>query len=317
MARKAPGKHFRKGLSFVEIARMFPDDAAAERWFVEARWPDGVHCPACGSVNVQERPTRKPQPYRCRDCRKDFSVKTDTLMHNSKLGFQVWAIAIYLLATNLKSVSSMKLHRDLSITQKSAWHLAHRIRETWQDKAGPFAGPVEVDETFMGGRRKNMPKAKRKTLEGRGAVGKAAVAGAKDRTTNRVSAKVVAATDARTLQGFVRDVAAHGATIYTDDASAYTSLPDMFNGYRHGAVRHSVGEYVRGMAHTNGIESFWSMLKRAHKGTFHKIDEKHLDRYVGEFAGRHNDREADTMDQMRAIAGALNGKRLPYRVLTA
>ena len=96
MARKAPGKHFCKGLSFVEIARMFPDDAAAERWFIETRWPDGVHCPACGSVNVQERPTRKPQPYRCRDCRKDFSVKTDTLMHNSKLGFQVWAIAIYL-----------------------------------------------------------------------------------------------------------------------------------------------------------------------------------------------------------------------------
>ena len=186
-----------------------------------------------------------------------------------------------------------------------------------QDEAGPFAGPVEVDETFMGGKRRNMPKAKRAKLEGRGAVGKAAVAGAKDRATNRVSAKVMPATDAPALQGFVRERAARGATVYTDDAAAYASLPDMFNGYRHGTVRHSVGEYVRGMAHTNGIESFWSMLKRAHKGTFHKIDEKHLGRYVNEFAGRHNDREADTLDQMQAIAGALNGKRLPYRRLAA
>ena len=317
MASKAPGKHFRKGVSLVEITRMFPDNAAAERWFVEARWPDGVHCPVCGSANVQERATRKPQPYRCRDCRKDFSVKTDTLMHNSKLGLQVWAIAIYLLATNLKGVSSMKLHRDLSITQKSAWHLAHRIRETWQDVAGPFAGPVEVDETFVGGKRRNMSKAKRSELKGRGSVGKVAVAGAKDRATNQVSAKVVPATDAPTLQGFVRERAARGATVYTDDASAYAGLPDLFNNYRHDTVRHSVGEYVRGMAHTNGIESFWATLKRAHKGTFHKLSPKHLGRYVCEFAGRHNDRRADTVDQMRHMAAALHGKRLPYRTLTA
>ena len=246
MARKAPGKHFRKGLSLVEITRMFPDDAAAERWFAETRWPDGVHCPKCGSENIQERPTRKPQPCRCRDCRKDFSVKTDTLMHNSKLGFQVWAIAISLLSTNLKSVSSMKLHRDLSITQKTAWHLAHRIRETWRDTTGPFAGPVEVDETFMGGRRKNRPKAKRAQLERRGAIGKATVAGAKDRATNRVSAKVVPAAGSPNLQGFVRERAAEGATIFTGDASAYAGLPDRFNGYQHSRVRHSVGEYVRG-----------------------------------------------------------------------
>ena len=317
MAHKAPGKHFRKGLSLVEITRMFPDDAAAERWFVETRWPDGVHCPKCGSLNIQERPTRKPQPYRCRDCRKDFSVKTDTLMHASKLGCQVWAIAIYLLATSLKGVASMKLHRDLSITQKTAWHLAHRIRETWQDHAGPFAGPLEVDETYVGGKRRNMPKAKRAKLEGRGPVGMVAVAGAKDRATNRVSAKVMPATDSPALQGFVRERAAEGATVYTDDAPAYASLPDMFNGFRHDTVRHGAGEYVRGMVHTNGIESFWSMLKRAHKGTFHKLSVKHLGRYVGEFAGRHNDREADTVDQMQAMAGAMGGKRLPYRVLAA
>ena len=111
---------------------MFPDAATAERWFVETRWPNGPVCPKCDSKNVQERPTRKPQPYRCRDCRKDFSVKTGTLMQSSNLKLDVWAIAIYLLATGLKGVSSMHLHRDLNVTQKTAWHLAHRIRGTWK-----------------------------------------------------------------------------------------------------------------------------------------------------------------------------------------
>lgn len=142
-----------EGTSLTEIMRTFPDNVAAEKWFVENRWPNGVHCPCCGAKNVQERKTRKPQPYRCRDCRKDFSVKTGTLMHHSRLGLQVWAIAIYLLVTNLKGVSSMKLHRGLDITQKSAWHLAHRIRETWRDNEDMFSGPLELDETFTGSQR--------------------------------------------------------------------------------------------------------------------------------------------------------------------
>ena len=164
MAQKAPGKAFRKGISLVELIRMFPDDKTAEAWFIQVRWPAGVCCPECGSLNVQERKTRKPQPFRCRDCRKDFSTKTGTLMEGSKLGFQKWAIAFYLSSTNLKGVSSMKLHRDLGITQKTAWFMMHRIRETWNDNNAPFAGPVEVDETYIGGKRKNMPKSKRAKL---------------------------------------------------------------------------------------------------------------------------------------------------------
>ena len=312
MAHKAPGKHFRKGLSLVKITRMFPDDAAAERWFVETRWPDGIHCLACGSTNVQERPTRKPQPYRCRDCRKDFSVKLGTLMEGSKLGFQVWAIAIYLLATNLKSVSSMKLHRDLGITQKSAWYLAQRIRETWRDNSDPFNGPVEADETYIGGKRKNMPKAKRAALTGRGAVGKAIVVGAKDRETNRIAARTVENTDGATLKGFIGEHTAPGAKVFTDEASGYQGMD-----FEHEAVNHSAGEYVRGMAHTQGIESFWSMLKRGYQGTFHHFSEKHMDRYVTEFAGRHNDREADTLQIMGHMAKGFEGKRLQYRDLIA
>ena len=314
MSRKAPGKSHRKGMTLIELTEMFPDDTAAERWFAKHRWPDGPYCPHCGSFNVQSNIKHHSMTHRCRDCtgKKMFSLKTGTLMEGSKLGYRVWAVAIYLLTTNLKSVSSMKLHRDLGVTQKSAWHLAHRLRKSFEAGGGLFAGPVEVDETYMGGKRRNMPRAKREKLEGRGAVGKIAVAGAKDRATNRVSAAVVPATDNETLQSFVQERVADGAVVYTDDHGGYQGMP-----FEHETVKHSVGEYVRGMAHTNGIESFWSMLKRAHKGTFHQISPKHLNRYVGEFAGRHNVREADTVDQMQTVAHGLAGKRLRYRDLVA
>ena len=315
MAHQAPGKHYRSGISLMEIFRIFPDDATAESWFVEQRWPDGVCCVDCGSTNVLVGAKHKTMPYRCREkgCRKRFSTKHGTVMQSSKLGFQVWAVALYLLSTNLKSVSSMKLHRDLSITQKSAWHLAHRIREAMAIQGnGPMSGPVEVDETYFGGKRRNMRASQRKGLEGRGSVGKTAVVGMKDRASNMVRAKVVPNTTAETLQGFVVDNADAFATVYTDDASAYQSLP-----YHHESVKHSVSEYVRGQAHTNGVESFWSNLKRAHKGTFHKFSPKHLNRYVGEFVSKHNVRELDTLEQMATLARGMDHKRLKYQDLIA
>ena len=146
-------------MTLVELMQMFPDDAEAERWFVETRWPDGPACPNCESTNVQSGAAHKTMPYRCRTCRKRFSVKTGTAMEASNLGYQTWALAIYLLTTSLKGVSSMKLHRDLGISQKSAWHLAHRLRQAWAEHgAAPFQGPIEVDETFIGGKEGRKPR---------------------------------------------------------------------------------------------------------------------------------------------------------------
>ena len=309
MARNAPGKHYRKSISLFEFTEMFPDDASAEAWIALTRWPDGPRCPHCDGDRVQHPTTHPSQKYRCRDCKKLFSYKTGTVMQGSNLGARVWVYAIYLLTTGIKGTSSLKLHRDLGIRQGTAWHLAHRIRESWDRQHAPFTGPVEVDETFVGGKAKNMRRHKRQQRRGRGPVGKTPVAGIKDRATNTVSAAVVPGTDGETLKGFVMDHTTPETMVYTDEYPSYRGLPN------HGMVRHSVGEYVRDQAHVNGVESFWALLKRGYQGTYHRMSEKHLQRYVDEFAGRHNQRSLDTVDQMAAIARGMCGKRLRYRDL--
>jgi len=309
---KAPGKAFRKGISLKKLIAIFPNDEKAREWFEAHIWPQGPYCPRCGSFNVQSGIKHKTMTHRCRECegKPRFSLKTGNIMEGSKLGYQTWAIAFYLVMTGLKGTSSMKLHRDLEITQKTAWHLAHRIRKAMEDSdVQLLQGPVEADETYFGGKRKNMPNKKRKQLTGRGTVGKAAVAGVKDRKTNQVAAQRMEQTNAMALQGFIRDNVEPGATLYTDEAAAYRGMPE----YTHEAVNHSAKEYVCGMAHTNGMESFWAMLKRGYIGSFHKFSEKHLDRYVNEFSERHNLRDKDTMDMMGAVAKQSVGKRLRYK----
>ena len=310
--QKGPGKWFRKGLSLTDVVRLLPDDATAEQWFASIRWPDGPACPHCGSHNVLVGCAHPSMPYRCRPCDKRFSVRTGTVMADSKLGYQTWALAIYLLCTCIKGISSMKLRRELGISQKSAWHLGHRLRAGFARPGGLFAGPVEVDEVYVGGRERNKHESK-KLHAGRGTVGKQAVVGACDRASGNVAAQPVPRASKDELQGFVRVQAAPGAAVHTDEASAYASMPE----YAHEAVHHSAGEYVRGSVHTNGIESFWALFKRGYHGTYHHMSGQHLWRYLTEFGGRHNVRNADTEAQMRGLARGLVGQVLTWKMLAA
>ena len=311
MSQKAPGRHYRKGLTAREIYKMFPDKDAAEKWFESIVWQDGRFCPHCGSLDTIERKSRKPMPYRCREnkCRKYFNVRTGTPMAHSNIKLEDWAVAVYMQASSLKGVSSMKLHRELGIGQKAAWFLGHRIREAYEDQCE--FGDAEVDEAYFGGLEKNKHEWK-KLHAGTGGVGKTALVGVKDRKSGNVHVEVVSSVNRETLHGIVQERTKEGATIYTDEASAYKGMPR-----KHKMVRHSVGEYVKGEAHTNGVESFWATLKRAHMGTFHKLSPKHLQRYANEFAGRNNVRDLDTIDQMQHTVAQMMGKRLTYKNLKA
>ena len=314
----APGKSHRSGISIFELTERFPNEAAAEAWFERNRWHGQRHCPKCGNTDTKETKNRQPMPYWCGACRTYFSVRTGTPLQHSRVPLRKWVFAIYLYVTHLKGVSSLKLHRDLKVTQKTAWFMLHRLREAWGESGidsmmGP-AGPVEVDETYIGGKRRNMSNRKRKELAGtgRGGAGKSTIVGVKDRASKHVRAKVVAGTDSETLTGFVVRTVGGKVTVYTDEAAAYNALPNP-----HESVTHSRSEYVRGDVHTNGIEGFWSMFKRGYVGTYHYMSDKHLQRYVDEFTGRQCVREQDTDGQMGGLVASMVGKRLLYADLIA
>ncbi len=300
-------------ISLYEFFQRFPNEEAARKFFEGKRWADGVFCPHCGSLSASEVKDHKPMPYRCRDCRQHFSVRTGTVLAESRLPLHKWLMAIYMMTTARKGIPSTQVARELGITQKSAWFLCQRIRETWiaQNVEGDGGmGPVvEVDETYIGGKDKNRHGSKKQKVGG-GSAGKAAVVGIRDRSGEVRAYPVERATKAE-LQGFIRAHVKEGSMVYTDESPAYRFM----YGYKHKAVNHSAGEFVNEMAHTNGIESFWALLKRGYYGVYHYMSVKHLHRYVSEFSNRQTTRNFGTLSFMGDTAVRMVGRHISYKEL--
>jgi transposase-like protein len=312
------------------ISRLpFQDENAAFEYLEKTLWPDGSVCPHCGSVNNATKLRTKPGTngkrsariglWKCneKECRKQFTVKVGTVFEHGRIPLHKMLQAVYLLCCSKKGISSHQLHRILQIQYKSAWFLAHRIREAMRElhPTEPLGGEgktVEIDETFIGGLEKNKHRSKRKHV-GTGGAGKEAVYSLVERS-GRVRSHHVATVRANTLRPIIRAQIDAASVVYHDEGATSKAMGRMFK--KHGMVNHSIGEYVRGDVHTNSIENYFSILKRGINGVYHHVSEKHLKRYLAEFDFRYNYRSGlgvdDTARTAEAVKG-LAGKRLTYR----
>lgn len=302
-------KIVKNGLSLQGFFRLFPTDLEAEAWFVEHRWPNGVECPHCGSDNIATVRTRKPQPYRCRTCRRHFSHTTNTPMHSSNLGPQTWLLALMLTVSNPKQVSSVQIAALCEISQPCAWHLGHRLREMMAAGHLPGFDSVQVDETWIGGKAKNRHKSKPDP-------GKQPVVAVIDNDTGTAVATPVHEVTTETATAMVEATTNDGATVHTDGSPVYDKLTAL--GYDHERVIHSINEYVRsdGVT-TNSVENFWSLLKRSYVGTFHWWSHEHTHRYVDAHTFLFNNRKCHVTDRMSAAVRSGEGRRLTWEALTA
>ena len=303
-------------LSLFCLMTRYPDEAAATKFFESRRWGDTPVCTHCGSTQSFPRPER--HGHRFRSCRKDFSVRVGTIMERSHIPLRKWMVAAYMLQTARKGVSSLQLSKELHITQKAAWFLEHRIRAACGSGLDGelLSGIIEVDETFVGGIDENRHECKKFGAESHG--GKVAVLGLRERGEGgRTVALPIPDVKRETLHGAIHAHVASGSVLMTDDLMSYRSLDG--EKYQHQSVCHSAKEFVNGMAHTNGIESVWAVLKRGFNGVYHHWSVKHLARYVDEFTFRLNEGNVrrDTIDRLHSVIDGMVGKRLTYAELTA
>jgi len=316
----------KKPVTLQQAITYFSDADRAFDYAKFLRWPeDKVICPRCGSDSNSFVKTRKL--WFCNGCKKQFTVKVGTIFEDSALGLDKWMTAVWMICNCKNGISSYELHRSIGVTQKSAWFMLHRIREAM--KSGSFvkmggseSGPVEVDETFVGGKIKNMHRArvceKYRGVPTGGASTKAIVMGMRDRETRQVRAKVIPNTNRETLQNQILDHIEKKSTVYTDAAQGYYKLAE--KDFIHDTVNH-IEEYVRGQVHTQGIENFWSLLKRGLKGTYVAVEPFHLDRYVTEQVFRFNNRSTKDNpltdeDRFSLAMTQAVGHRLTYAQLT-
>lgn len=301
--------------TLLEAIRYFSDLEVATQHVAATRWPNGPVCPACGVVDKSHYYLKSRRVWKCRAsaCKKQFSVKVGTIFEDSAVGLDKWLAAMWMLANSKNGVSSCEIHRSIGVTQKTAWFMLQRIRLAMQQGSlEKLEGHVEADETFIGGKARNMHKDKRKEkIAGRGASGKVAVMGLLERH-GKIRTKVVPDTKSRTLHVEIRENVAPGSEVHTDALRSYRGLDPE---YVHNVVDHAE-RYVDGHVHTNGLENFWSLLKRGIKGTYVSVEPYHLFRYLDEQAFRFNEREYEDGDRFQKAIGSIAGRRLTYDQLT-